>query len=173
MWTTLIFLTEMLGVPLCEYNMLAGGKRENTWPWLPGWIFIYASGLNKLAGAEIRAIRLWLLIVVYDHFYYFSMNVSTFGVNFRSSESKPWLYVCLPLLLWEEQKTCSSFSCWKQILCSCWLWTPCSCWAQFACPPWAGCGVRRRLPMRVPQAMHTSDTRLDRPSRIVFLSGGI
>lgn len=54
--------------------MLAGGKRENTWIWLPGWIFIYASWQNKLAGAEIHAARLWLVIMLYNHFYYFSMN---------------------------------------------------------------------------------------------------
>lgn len=90
--------------------MLAGGKRENTWIWLPGWIFIYASWQNKLAGAEIHAARLWLVIMLYNHFYYFSMNVSTFGVNFRSSESKPSLFLYLPLLLWEQQKTYSSGS---------------------------------------------------------------
>lgn len=83
--------------------MLTGGKRENGWTWVAGWIFIYGYKQNKLAGAEIHAVGLWLVFMLSYHFYYFSMNKPTFGVNFNPVSPSPD-YLCAWLYYYEKSR---------------------------------------------------------------------
>lgn len=100
LWTAIGFLTETLEC-LCENKIYWQVANLRTLEF--GFQAEFSFKLpDKLAEAEIYAVRLWLVTVLFNRFCYFSMNILTFGVNFRSSESKSWLFVCLPLLLWKE-----------------------------------------------------------------------